>query len=95
MKNFLSRFIAKTKRKKKEIQEHKKYVEYVCKETGWSYKKAKAAMDAAKKDGISYKYYVKRKIWSRSEAELEQTKRNMKIVAQRDLPAGHQKLRSC
>ena len=84
MKNFLSRFIAKTKRKKKEIQEHKKYVEYVCKETGWSYKKAKAAMDAAKKDGISYKYYVKRKIWSRSEAELEQTKRNMKIVAQRN-----------
>lgn len=59
-------------------------VEYVSNETGWTYEEAKAAMDRAKADGFSYKYYVKRKIWARSEAEYEQAKKDIRIVNERN-----------
>lgn len=60
-------------------------IHLVCKETGWTYDEAKAKMDKGKEDGFSYKYYVKRKIWSHSEKELEKAKKNIKLVEERNL----------
>ena len=47
------------------------YIEYVCKETGWTYKQAKEQMEVAREWDISYRYYAKRKLWARTEKELE------------------------
>ncbi len=62
----------------------KELIKYVSNETGWTFSEAKDAMDRAKEDGFSYKYYVKRKIWARTAAEYEQAKKNIKIVNERN-----------
>ncbi len=60
------------------------YIEYVCKETGWTYKQAKEQMEVAREWDISYRYYAKRKLWARTEKELEKVKRDMQIVNARN-----------
>lgn len=59
-------------------------IQLVSKEAGWTYDKAKTMMDKGKEDGFSYKYYAKRKIWNRSEEELERAKKNIKLVSERN-----------
>lgn len=71
-------------RKSKHRKENKAHLQYVCSQTGWSRKEAKKHMDAAVKEGISYKYYAKRKVWTKTEKELERTIKNMQIVSERN-----------
>ncbi len=77
----IKRDLAQSSHKKSEARE---YINYVCQQTGWSFDEAKEKMDQAKADGFSYKYYVKRKIWAKTGAQLEQAKRNMKIRTDRN-----------
>ncbi len=72
------------KSQKVKEKEDLRYIEYVCDETGWPFEKAKDAMDTAKKDGISYKYYAKRKMWAKTEKEMEKAKRNISHVTERN-----------
>lgn len=71
-------------RSKHKKEEKRQYILYVCEETGWSYDEAKANMDLAERDGISYKYYAKRKIWARTEQQMKQTARNIQLTTERN-----------
>lgn len=64
--------------------ENERYILYVCQETGWSYEEAKAKMDLAREAGFSYKYYAKRKIWSRTKKQLAQSQRNIELTRERN-----------
>ena len=74
----------KMKRKAITDREDQQYIRYVCEKTGWSYDKAKGEMDKAKQDGISYKYFAKRKIWTRSESQMIRAKKNIQLVEERN-----------
>lgn len=58
------------------------YIDYVCEQSGWDREKAKAEMDAFVEQGVNYRFYVKKRLWSRSgkqlEISLENISRNMK-----------------
>ena len=61
------------------IREYKKrneYIDYVCEASGWTRKETIAAMNKAKKEGISYRYYAKKRLWSRTEAQMQQVQKN-------------------
>lgn len=47
------------------------YIDYVCARTGWDRAKAKGEMDRYKKRGVSYRYYVKKRLWARTGKKLE------------------------
>lgn len=47
------------------------YIDYVCARTGWDRAKAKGEMDRYKKQGVSYRYYVKKRLWARTGKKLE------------------------
>lgn len=47
-------------------------------------RKAKAKMDLAREAGFSYKYYAKRKIWSRTKKQLAQSQRNIELTRERN-----------
>ncbi len=80
MKGISGKLIARILRKEK----RNPYIDYVCKETGWSYREAKEQMDKVKEWDISYKYYAKRKLWARTEKEIEKVKRDIQIVNERN-----------
>lgn len=65
------------------------YLRYVSKHTGWSLKKTKEKMDAAKKLGISYRYYAKKRLWSRSEKQLKISGRNAAARKKKNLEIRH------
>lgn len=47
------------------------YIDYVCQRTGWDRDKAKTVMDKYAKQGVNYRYYVKKRLWTRSGKKLE------------------------
>ena len=51
------------------------YVSFVSTASGLSYDEAKAKMDEAKKMGISYKYFAKRRLWNSTDSQLENAAR--------------------
>lgn len=59
-------------KKRKEILENRKkeYIDYVCSRTGWSQEQAKEEMDKYVKQGVTYRYYVKKRIWGRTGKKL-------------------------
>lgn len=71
-------------RRKHKKEENRQYILYVCEETGWTYEEARARMDRAKEDGISYKYYAKRKLWARTDAQMKQSARNIQVTTERN-----------
>jgi len=60
---------------KKKILEsrEKKYIDYVCEQTGWSKEEAKTKMDELKPLGVNYRYYVKRRLWIKSDTALDRS----------------------
>lgn len=81
----LKKKCVKIARRRQREKENKNYIQYVCRETGWSEEKTKAVMDEAEKDGISYKYYAKRKLWARTEKEMEKARRDIRYVTEKNL----------
>lgn len=73
-----SRFLTRRKR-------DKEYINYVMEASGWTLEETKAAMNKAKAQGISYKYYAKKRLWSRNEAQLERAQRNAAAAHQRNM----------
>ncbi len=76
--------VNRMKRRKVRKDEEQGYIRYVCEQTGWTPKHAKEEMDKAKEEDISYKYYVKRRAWARTDKEMEKMKRDMKYVSERN-----------
>ena len=68
--------------KKKKDRE---YIQYVKESSGWTLEETKAAMNKAKAEGISYKYYAKRRLWTRTEAQMELAKKNVIASHQKNL----------
>ncbi|MCI8609388.1 MAG: hypothetical protein HFE73_07070 [Firmicutes bacterium] len=54
----------------------REYMEYVCQASGWTMEETKAAMKKAKAEGISYKYYAKKRLWTRTEKQMAQVQKN-------------------
>lgn len=66
--------------RKKKDQE---YIDYVCEASGWTREETVAAMKKAKKEGISYKYFAKKRLWTRSEAQIEKVQKNAAAAKER------------
>ena len=73
-------FPARLMSRRKKEQE---YIDYVCESSGWSREETIAAMKKAKKEGISYKYYAKKRLWTRSEAQIERVQKNAAAAKER------------
>ena len=70
------------------IRKHKKnkeYIEYVCQASGWTMAETKKAMKKASREGISYKYYAKKRLWARSEKEMAAVRKNASAARTRNL----------
>ncbi len=61
-----------------------KYIDLVCERTGWTRRKARKEMNRALKNGMSYKYYVKRKAWAKSDEQMQEAVRNLQRVNRRN-----------
>ena len=70
---YMAGFPARVIRKYKKRNE---YIDYVCEASGWTRKETIAAMKKANKEGISYRYYAKKRLWSRTEAQMQQVQKN-------------------
>ena len=57
------------------------YVEIVCDQTGWNYKKAKKHMDEFKKKGINYETYVTQRFYRSSKSRTE---RKLQLLQRKD-----------
>ena len=57
-------------------QKDREYLHYVKEASGWTLEETKAAMDKARAQGISYKYYAKRRLWTRNEQQMEISRKN-------------------
>ena len=66
-------------KERKEILEERsrQYIAYVAEQTGWDTERAKAEMDRFKSRGVNYRYYVKKRLWSREGKKLEISLRNI------------------
>ncbi|MGN1144493.1 MAG: hypothetical protein ACI4SU_07975, partial [Anaerovoracaceae bacterium] len=67
--NYIVHYPERFFRKRMKEQE---YIDYVCQASGWTREETVAAMKKAKKEGISYKYYAKKRLWTRSETQMAQ-----------------------
>ncbi len=52
------------------------YIDYVSSQTGWNREKAKKEMDSFATQGINYRFYVKKRFWSRTGKKLEVSIKN-------------------
>lgn len=66
-------------------KKNKEYIEYVCQSSGWTMAETKKAMKKASKEGISYKYYAKKRLWTRSEKEMAAIRKNASAAKTRNL----------
>ena len=71
--NYIVHYPERFFRKRMKEQE---YIDYVCQASGWTREETVAAMKKAKKEGISYKYYAKKRLWTRSETQMAQVQKN-------------------
>ncbi|WP_419024210.1 sugar-transfer associated ATP-grasp domain-containing protein [Emergencia sp.] len=72
-------YYIKTKERRKILSERKEsYLDYVCQQTGWNRDKAKSEMDKYLEQGVSYRFYVKKRLWSRSGKKLESSLANIR-----------------
>lgn len=55
----------------------KEYIRYVSEINGWSFSRAKQEMDRFKRKNVPYRYYVKKRLWSRNGKKLERSMRNI------------------
>ena len=76
----MSGLIGKIEQFKKEREKNKMlkkrdafYINYVAEQTGWSKKAAQEKMDELKPRGVNYRYYVKRRLWSKEGDKLEKS----------------------
>lgn len=53
------------------------YVDYVCGQTGWDREEAVHQMERFRKQGVSYRYYVKKRLWAREGKKREISLRNL------------------
>lgn len=82
------------KRKKILEDRNQEFLSYVCKRTGWSQAQAREEMDKYVKQGVNYRYYVKKRIWSRSGDKLAVSLKNIEKDSRYDKrsPKKHAKL---
>ena len=80
--NYIIHFPERFFRKRKKDQE---YIDYVCQASGWSREETVAAMKKAKKEGISYKYFAKKRLWTRTDAQMEKVQKNAAAARERNL----------
>lgn len=76
MKDTLNYVIHFPERFLRKRMKDKEYMEYVCQASGWTMEETRAAMKKAKAEGISYKYYAKKRLWTRSEKQMEKVQKN-------------------
>lgn len=53
------------------------YVDYVCGQTGWDREEAVHQMEGFRAQGVSYRYYVKKRLWAREGRKQEISLRNI------------------
>lgn len=63
----------------KEILEERNrmYIDYVCAQTGWDREEAVHQMEGFRAQGVSYRYYVKKRLWAREGRKQEISLRNI------------------
>lgn len=63
----------------KEILEERNrmYIDYVCAQTGWDREEAVHQMERFRTQGVSYRYYVKKRLWAREGRKQEISLRNI------------------
>lgn len=66
-------------RRKKEQE----YIDYVCEASGWSREETIEAMKKARKEGISYKYYAKKRLWTGDGKQAEKAQKNAAAAKER------------
>jgi len=67
-------------------RKRKEYIDYVCAASGWTRKETIAAMKKANKEGISYKYFAKKRLWNQSDEEISRALKKQAVKRKQNAP---------